>query len=126
MLENNDSLYVSIDSIPDIDIGGVTNWGNFENNHVSALVRDSFHGLWVDKPYIINLNKIESIVGEWNKDKTEYGLHIFFASGNSVWIGKQAAEELLKYFQDSLGSEKLCDATKLRWAAHKFDDRSQK
>lgn len=55
----------------------------------------TFHGLKGKKPYLLNLVNSECIVGEWNKDKTEYGLRVFFASGNSTWIGTEASLGLL-------------------------------
>ena len=56
------------------------------------------------KLYAINLNHVECIVGEWNKDKTEYGVRVFYASGNSVWIGKRAAKKLIKSMNTYEGS----------------------
>lgn len=46
------------------------------------------------KPYLINLSQVECMVGEWNKDKTQYGIRIFYTSGNSVWVGENAAKEM--------------------------------
>ena len=37
------------------------------------------------KPYLINIDYIECVVGERNKDRTQYGVRIFLRSGNSVW-----------------------------------------
>ena len=95
MLESGDNLNVDAD----VDIGRM----EFFHHKISTLALDSFYGLTGKKPYIVNLNKIECIVGEWNKDKTEYGLRIFFESGNSVWLGRNSAEELFKYFKATLG-----------------------
>ena len=97
MLENGDHLEVSAD----VDVGKM----EFSHHRVSTLALDSFYGLRVKKPYAINLNKVECIVGEWNKDKTEYGLRIFFASGNSVWIGKSASESLLNALEKTVGKD---------------------
>ena len=43
--------------------------------------------LWLSgkKPYFVNIAYIECVVGEWNKDRTQYGVRIFLRSGNSVW-----------------------------------------
>lgn len=64
----------------------------------------------IDKPYLINVNQIECVVGEWNKDKTKYGVRIFFVSGNNVYLegvkgvntlgqlgGKDAFEKFMSY-----------------------------
>lgn len=62
-----------------------------------CVTKGAFAEIGGDKKlYAININHIECIVGEWNKDKTEYGARVFYASGNSVWIGNVAAKELLK------------------------------
>ena len=67
----------------------------------------------IDKPYLINVNQIECVVGEWNKDKTKYGVRIFFVSGNNVYLeggkgllalgqlGGQAAFEKLTSYVNS-------------------------
>ena len=90
MLENGDSLDV------DCNIGPM----NFNTHGMSTLNLDAFYALDnFQKPYVINLNRVECIVGEWNKDKTEYGLRICFASGNTVWIGKDASGKLFNYFK---------------------------
>ena len=50
----------------------------------------------INKPYLINKNQIECVVGEWDKDKSRYGVRVFFASGNSVWCEGSAGRSLLK------------------------------
>ena len=88
--------YINIDKVLDrvgVDIGQM----GFDFHRVAT--QDNLFALSGTKPYIVNLNQIECIVGEWNKEKTEYGLRIFYASGNSAWIGKDPANELLSYFE---------------------------
>ena len=48
---------------------------------------DNYDFLWLSgkKPYFVNIAYIECVVGEWNKDRTQYGVRIFLRSGNSVW-----------------------------------------
>lgn len=50
----------------------------------------------INKPYLINKCQIECVVGEWDKDKSRYGVRVFFASGNSVWCEGAAGRSLLK------------------------------
>lgn len=50
------------------------------------------------KPYLINPSNIECIVGEWNKDKGEYGVRVYFVSGNNNWFGGAVAKDLLERF----------------------------
>ena len=52
--------------------------------HVS-IAGEKFLSLPAQKPYLINIAYIECVVGEWNKDRTQYGVRIFLRSGNSVW-----------------------------------------
>ena len=54
-----------------------------------------FYLLDIKKPYLINASQVECVVGEWDKDKTQYGVRIFFASGNSVWCGGDSARHVL-------------------------------
>ena len=61
----------------------------------SQRVRPRFYLVDVDKPYLINPTQIECVVGEWDKDKTRYGVRIFFASGNSVWCEEDAARDII-------------------------------
>ena len=53
---------------------------------LSVRIADKkFLCLPAQKPYLINIDYIECVVGEWNKDRTQYGVRIFLRSGNSVW-----------------------------------------
>lgn len=54
-----------------------------------------FRLLSCKKPYLINLLHVESIVGEWNKEKTEYGVRVYYASGNNFWFGGAVARDFL-------------------------------
>ena len=100
MLENGD--YINVDKVVgDVSIDVRTMDFNFHR----VVTQDNLFAFSGTKPYIVNLNQIECLVGEWNKDKTEYGLRIFYASGNSVWIGHEAANELLAYLSDRIGAE---------------------
>ena len=89
--------YINIDKVVDtvsVDVGSMDVCSH------RVATQDNLFALSGTKPYIVNLNQVECIVGEWNKDKTEYGLRIFYASGNSAWIGKEPAKELLSYFEE--------------------------
>lgn len=111
MLESGDTLDV------DASIGRMT----FAEHSMSTLALDSFYSLAGKKPYVINLNKVECIVGEWNKDKTEYGLRICFVSGNTVWIGEQASKELFNYFKNKGGNDWLWKESAIRDAKFQFE-----
>lgn len=50
-----------------------------------SIADKKFLRLPAQKPYLINRDYIECVVGEWNKDRTQYGVRIFLRSGNSVW-----------------------------------------
>ena len=82
--------------------------------------RPIFDLMDVKKPYLINRNQIECVVGEWDKEMTTYGVRIFFASGNSVWCGGSAGRKLLEELASShygaLGER----------AVKKFDDCASK
>ena len=83
---------------PDIGIYNGSKYGfnvNVEDD-VDVHVEPIFCLVDLKKPYLINPNHIECVVGEWNKDKTEYGVRIFFVSGNSVWCGGAPAKDLFK------------------------------
>ena len=60
-------------------------------------VAPSFELVDAKKPYLINASHVECAVGEWNKEKSKYGLRVFFASGNSVWFEGDAGRSLLGY-----------------------------
>jgi len=68
--------------------------------------------LLINKPYLINPLHVECAIGEWNKDKGEYGVRIYFASGKDVWIGGSAAKDYLLRFS---GESRL--------VVEKFEDR---
>lgn len=48
------------------------------------------------KPYIINSFQIECVTGEWNKEKEEYGVRVYFVSGNNLWFGGEVARDILQ------------------------------
>ena len=75
----------------------------------------------IKKPYLININQVECAVGEWNKDKSKYGLRVFFASGNSVWFEGDSGREVFRSlaFQGSGGSRPAWMAEK---AEKKYDE----
>ena len=72
------------------------------------------------------LSHVESIVGEWNKEKTEYGVRVYYASGNNVWFGGEVARDFLN--QVSYGwhnaSASACNdpAERMLECVEKFDD----
>lgn len=85
MIEDNDTLWIkSTSGDLEVECNGSINCG-----------LETFRQLKGKKFYLVNLLHIECIVGEWNKDKTEYGLRIFYASGNSTWINEEASKGLL-------------------------------
>ena len=71
-----------------------------------------FYLLDTKKPYLINTSQVECVVGEWDKDKTQYGVRIFFASGNSVWCGGDSAREALEYLYDKRAVNKFNEVAK--------------
>ena len=83
MIEDGDTLWIKT-SGGDLEVGQDGRWG--------VDTRPSYVSLPGKKPYLINMSQIECVVGEWNKDKTQYGVRIFYASGNSVWLGERAAK----------------------------------
>ena len=106
MLENGDTI--------DCDICRM----QFHAHKISTLALDSFFGLSTKKPYVINLNKIECIVGEWNKEKTEYGLRVYFESGNSVWLDDKCSNKLIVFLGKHL--EGMYDTLNLGTAANRL------
>ena len=95
MIEDNDTLWIkSTSGDLEVECNGSINCG-----------LETFRQLKGKKFYLVNLLHIECIVGEWNKDKTEYGARIFFVSGNSVWCDAQAAGGVFH----ELGGEKADD-----------------
>ena len=66
----------------------------------------------IKKPYLINKDHIECVVGEWNKDKTKYGIRIFFSSGNSVYLEGAPALRILNDLGGSSAFEKLTSYVK--------------
>ncbi len=53
------------------------------------------------KPYVLYESNIECVVGEWNKDKGEYGVRVYFVSGNNNWFGGDVARDLLSHLSVS-------------------------
>ena len=90
MLENGDRIDVGQSGAWDVDVNvSQSGYGAWD-------VKPVYVSLPGKKPYLINMSRVECIVGEWNKDKTQYGVRIFYASGNSVWIGEEATKALFK------------------------------
>ena len=77
------------------------------DDRLDTLSSPDFCHVDVKKPYLINPNQIECVVGEWDKDKTTYGIRIFFASGNSVWCGGAPARNLLAQLAISSGQKEI-------------------
>ena len=50
------------------------------------------------KPYVLVTSNIECVIGEWNKDKGEYGVRVYFVSGNNIWLGGAVARDFLNRF----------------------------
>ena len=78
----------------------------------SVTIDPSFYLVDIKKPYLINKNQVECVVGEWDKDKTTYGVRIFFASGNSVWCGGDSGRNVLKVMYGEKAAEKFDAASK--------------
>ena len=105
-LQGNERVYTTTELDVEATIKGV-----IENEPRFILVD-------INKPYLINKNQIECVVGEWDKDKSRYGVRVFFASGNSVWCEGDAGRSLLK----SLATY----AAQRERAVEKFDAASRK
>ena len=90
MLESGDYLNVGI-SFP---TGEAALRIKCDDDHPLLITStdDNYDFLWLSgkKPYFINIAYIECVVGEWNKDRTQYGVRIFLRSGNSVWTADGA------------------------------------
>lgn len=72
----------------------------------------SFYLVDIKKPYLINKNQVECVVGEWDKDKITYGVRIFFASGNSVWCGGNSGRKVLVQMYGEEAGKKFDMASK--------------
>ena len=83
-----------------------------------------FKVLSCKKPYLINLSHVESIVGEWNKEKTEYGVRVYYASGNNVWFGGKVARDFLQSVRSAWAWALWPDdrEEQMRECVEKFDD----
>ena len=88
---------------------GYCNVGIVGSCHVDITVQ---RVLKTKKPYVVNLSNVECLIGEWNKDKREYGVRIYFVSGKDVWIGGIVARDLLG----------RCGVDKSEELVGKFDD----
>lgn len=71
-----------------------------------------FYLVDIKKPYLINENQVECVVGEWDKDKITYGVRIFFASGNSVWCGGNSGRKVLVQMYGEEAGKKFDMASK--------------
>lgn len=101
---------------PDIGIYNGSKYGFsvcLEDRSSVRVSPDYYLLMDLKKPYLINPSNVECVVGEWNKDKTEYGIRIFFVSGNNVWCGGDTARKCL----DGLGGFR---------AVEKFDAASKR
>ncbi len=102
--------------------------GSLEINNLGDSLFDSFCVLQpkmvelkTKRPYILNPSNIECVVGEWNKDKGEYGVRVYFVSGNNHWFGGAVARDLLdKLFSKTLDVFREGDIASLE---KKFDER---
>lgn len=73
----------------------------------SLTTEPRFLLLPIKKPYLINKDHIECVVGELNKDKTKHGVRIFFASGNSVYLEGAPALRVLNDLGGSAAYDKF-------------------
>ena len=112
-MSDNNTTKVEITDFPggflDVNLNGtdVTVGGD-----VSVTTEPRFYLVDIKKPYLINRNQIECVVGEWDKDKTTYGVRIFFASGNSVWCGGDSARDILRRLWGVEATKKFDEASK--------------
>ena len=107
MLEDGDYLNVYLPNGVDV---GYVEIKNYNNDPIAITsTDDNYDFLWLSgkKPYFVNIAYIESVVGEWNKDRTQYGVRIFLRSGNSVWtadgtnvLKKLYGEDAAKFFKE--------------------------
>ena len=91
---NDDCFRVGIHNscnVP-LKITGVEEDSAYNDPIAITSTDDNYDFLWLSgkKPYFINIAYIECVVGEWNKDRTQYGVRIFLRSGNSVWTADGA------------------------------------
>ena len=94
---------VTVDSMPVLDC--------------SCTVHPKIIVLNTKRPYVLNSSNIECIIGEWNKDKGEYGVRVYFVSGNNHWFGGNTAKSLL---WDFAGQNYREDAETVK---RRFDER---
>lgn len=100
---------VSISPAVDVDVSG----------GVDTTVYSRFALMPIKRPYVINPNHIEYIEGDWNPEKTEYGIRIGYTSGATRcfwgetarkvlgeivstidWYGQETKEKIVKQFED--------------------------
>ena len=83
------------------DIINVEQLGTW-NAHVDTRY---WSNLPIKRPYVINESYIEYIEGDWNPEKTQYGIRIGFASGTvrCFWgeTARKVLESLAEYRVDS-------------------------
>ncbi len=113
-MSDNDTMDVNIDRIDpsvtlDVELTGRSSV-TVDDGYITTVPR--FYLVDIKKPYLINRNQIECVVGEWDKDKATYGVRIFFASGNSVWCGGDSARDILEGLWGAKATEKFDSASK--------------
>ncbi len=113
-MSDNDTMDVNIDRIDpsvtlDVELTGRSSV-TVDDGYITTEPR--FYLVDIKKPYLINRNQIECVVGEWDKDKATYGVRIFFASGNSVWCGGDSARDILEGLGGAKATEKFDSASK--------------
>ena len=73
---------------------------NSIDTSVGGYVRVNQRTIVLDtkKQYVLVESNIECVIGEWNKDKGEYGVRVYFVSGNNIWLGGAVARSFLDWF----------------------------
>jgi len=101
--------------------GSISVDGEINVGTVNADVYSHFAALPIKRPYIINPNHIEYIEGDWNSEKTEYGIRIGYTSGTTrcFWgdTGRKVLDQLVQ-IMDWYGS-----ADEGQKLLKKFDER---
>lgn len=98
---DNNVMSVDLGPTVSLDVSSNVSGDVSVSGDLTTTTEPRFYLLDIKKPYLINASQVECVVGEWDKDKTQYGVRIFFASGNSVWCGGDSA----RYFLNALNGE---------------------
>lgn len=90
MLEDGDTINVSQDGGWHVDVSQRTGWDVY-------VKTKTFVNLPVKTPFTINLSQVEYCKGGMNPETNNYELKVSFCSGRELWVGGEAAAELLRH-----------------------------